>query len=166
MWRTCHAFSFFILFDFLRLKIRGVIPASITSGFSLQKINNMKRDKMKDLVYRSTSTGFTQVPNQLLRNPEVSFKAKGLLALLLSNKDGWESTMQGLLSYTKEGKSAIQSALKELEEWGYLKRIEYRSTETKRYVGTLWAYTDICEGFDMYHIIIELDKYGYEPIQG
>ena len=91
-----------------------------------------KHTRIPDVINISTTKNFTQVPNDLLRNPEISGKAKALLCLLLSNQEGWYSYMATLQKTMKEGRDAIYSGLSELEEFGYLQRIHYRDTETKK----------------------------------
>ncbi len=65
---------------------------------------------------------FTVMCNHHLRDKKLSLKAKGLLSEMLSNDDDWEYSISSLASMNKEGKDAIQAALKELEESGYLVR--------------------------------------------
>lgn len=62
------------------------------------------------------------IPNDLLNNPEVSLRAKGLFAFIQSKPDGWEFSADRISNQTKEGLQAVISALKELEKSGYLLR--------------------------------------------
>lgn len=64
---------------------------------------------------------FVVMSNKFLRNKQMSLKAKGLLALCLSLPDSWDYSMNGLVAICKENITAVRSALKELEEHGYLK---------------------------------------------
>lgn len=109
----------------------------------------MKRTSfhIPDLIYRHCEDSFTQIPNEFLRNPALSAKAKGLFCLLLSNKDGWYSHMKTIQSMMSDGKDAIRTGLKELEEAGYLKKFKYRDKDTKRIKGTLWVYSTIPNEF-------------------
>lgn len=64
---------------------------------------------------------YTTVPNAWMRDPALSFKARGLLAHLLSHTDGYEISIKSLAESTyKEGREAIMSGLKELRLRGYL----------------------------------------------
>lgn len=65
---------------------------------------------------------FTMVSNHVLKNPELSLKAKGLYAYMWSLPDDWDYSVKGLTKVLKEGKDAINEALKELEREGYLVR--------------------------------------------
>ncbi len=60
--------------------------------------------------------------NTHLRDKNLSLKAVGLLSKMLSFNDGWKFSTRGLAAICKEGPDAILSALKELEENGYLVR--------------------------------------------
>ena len=71
---------------------------------------------------------YTIVPNNFLRNPEMSLKAKGLLTLLLSFPNDWEYTEEGLLGFFKDGKISLISGLKELETLGYLTRTRVKDS--------------------------------------
>lgn len=65
---------------------------------------------------------FTMVSNHVLKNPNLSLKAKGLYAYMWSLPEDWDYSVAGLVTCLKEGKSAINEALKELEHEGYLVR--------------------------------------------
>lgn len=117
---------------------------------------------MKDAINCSMSKEFTQIPNDLLRNPEISGKAKSIQCILLSNKDGWKSYINGLKNFMSEGETAIRSGLGELEQHGYLKRIRYRNKETKQWVGSFWAYTDTPSHFNIEEQKQQLEEQGLE----
>ena len=65
---------------------------------------------------------FVQIPNSILTSPDISLKAKGILALMLSLPDNWKFSIEGIASKCKESKECIGSAIKELETAGYVKR--------------------------------------------
>ena len=52
----------------------------------------------------------------------MSLKAKGLLSLMLSLPDDWDYSIAGLATLSRDGKDSVMSALKELEQFGYLTR--------------------------------------------
>ncbi|SCJ62289.1 Uncharacterised protein [uncultured Eubacterium sp.] len=64
---------------------------------------------------------YTMVDNRLSRDTSLSLKAKGLMLNVLSLPDTWKFSVSGLVSICKENKTAVKSALKELQENGYLK---------------------------------------------
>lgn len=65
---------------------------------------------------------YTIISNSVLKNKNLSLKAKGLYAYMWSLPDDWDYSVAGLVTVLKEGKDAINEALKELEREGYLVR--------------------------------------------
>jgi len=63
---------------------------------------------------------FTQVPNNLLYNPEISFKAKGIWAYMSAKPYGWHFSADRIAEETKEERKAILAGLKELSGAGYI----------------------------------------------
>jgi hypothetical protein len=61
-----------------------------------------------------------------LEDDRLSFKAKGLLAYLLSKPDDWKIRVSDLVRKSTDGETAIYSGLKELEGNGYLTRKKVR----------------------------------------
>ena len=119
-----------------------------------------------DAINCSVSSNFTQISNNILRNPELSAKAKGILCLLLSNQQGWRSHVSTITQMMADGETSIRSGLKELEQMGYLARIPYREKNTKIRRGTIWCYTDTPRTYDFKEsdILEMLAKHGLEPI--
>ena len=69
---------------------------------------------------------FTLVPNSLLNEKQISFKAKGLYAYLNSKKDDWNFTIDLIAKNGKDGRDSVASGLKELEDFGFLERRRYK----------------------------------------
>lgn len=83
---------------------------------------------------------YTQIPNEWIRDTRISFKAKGVLHLLLSHKSGWRTSISHLSSVGKDGRDAVRTAIIELEESGYLVRSRIR--EGGKLGGSEWRLTD------------------------
>ncbi|MCR4314340.1 MAG: hypothetical protein NUV84_03780, partial [Candidatus Uhrbacteria bacterium] len=49
-------------------------------------------------------------------NPNLSYKAKGILTYILSRPDGWEVNITDLKNHGKEGAAALRTGLRELRE--------------------------------------------------
>jgi len=63
------------------------------------------------------------VSNQVLRDQTLSFKARGILAYLLSMPDNWKVSASAIARASdRDGRESILTGLKELETAGYLKR--------------------------------------------
>lgn len=69
---------------------------------------------------------YTLMSNCHLRDRELSCKACGLLSKMLSLPEEWDYTTRGLAAICKDGVDSISSALKELEQRGYLVRTRLR----------------------------------------
>ena len=81
-------------------------------------------------VYRVNKTrGYTVMANFHLKDQNLSLKAVGLLSKMLSFNNGWQFSTRGLAAICKEGPDAILSALRELEEHGYLVRHRQRDAK-------------------------------------
>ena len=65
---------------------------------------------------------FTQIPNDWVRDNRLTFKARGLLAMLMSHTQGWALSISQISKYSIEGKDALSNAVQELEKHGYLIR--------------------------------------------
>lgn len=68
------------------------------------------------------SDNFAQIHNAALADGRLSFKARGILAFLLSRPPGWKTSAERLARSGPDGERAVKSGLKELEALGYLKR--------------------------------------------
>lgn len=67
--------------------------------------------------------------NYHFKDKNLSLKAKGLLSQMLSLPDDWDYTVVGLCAINKESVGAMNSALKELENNGYLKRAKTQNNK-------------------------------------
>ena len=123
---------------------------------------NQFQNHLPDAINASPSCNFTQVPNDILRSKTLGMKGKCLLMLLLSNTEGWTSFIETIKSMIKEGSESIMTGLKELEDLGYLWRIQYRNKETKSRVGSFWAYTTTPFDFKIKSHLEFLDRNGFE----
>lgn len=73
------------------------------------------------------SDNFAQISNGALRDKNLTLRARGLLAMMLSYPAGWTITSERLALGCVEGRDAIRRVLRELEDAGYLVREKYRN---------------------------------------
>lgn len=85
--------------------------------------------------HHSFDDHFTQIPNDWLRDKNISLGAKGLLAQLLSHAPGWRISQESLARDNGIGRDAIRTLINELLEAGYLSRSEDRERNEKGYLG-------------------------------
>lgn len=86
-------------------------------------------------VFRVNKTrDYTVLSNYHFKDTRLSYKAKGLLSLMLSLPEDWDYSIDGLVSLSADGRDSIMSGLKELEKFGYLRR-EQRVNSGNRFDG-------------------------------
>ena len=79
-------------------------------------------------IFRVEKTSnFTVMSNYHLDDPRLSLKAIGLLSKILRLPPDWDYSVAGLAKICPEGKAAISTAVKELEEAGYIERRQVHS---------------------------------------
>lgn len=71
---------------------------------------------------------FTIVSNEIGRY-QLSLKAIGLYVYICSKPDNWNFSVGGTASQLKDGKDSIRSAIKELEDAGFLERQQERNPD-------------------------------------
>lgn len=65
---------------------------------------------------------FTQVINSILYNKDLSLKAKGMFAYIQAKPDDYDFSTDRIPLENKDGRDSVRSALKELQDKGFLKR--------------------------------------------
>ncbi len=93
--------------------------------------------------HHSFDDHFTQIPNSWLRDDRLTFKARGLLGLVMSHSTGWTLSINSIAEQNLEGKDAIRSAIAELQKFGYLSRDQLN--EFGRFGEAMWVTHDPSE---------------------
>lgn len=76
---------------------------------------------------------YTVMSNAHLHDKRLSLKAVGLLSIVLSLPDDWHYTVKGLVGSVKDGERAVNGALSELKQYGYLQVIKlYPNSERSK----------------------------------
>jgi hypothetical protein len=76
----------------------------------------------KTIIRQKRTRNYTIIPNDMLNNEALSFKAKGILTYLLSKPDNWNVYMGQLAKASKDGYEAVCSGVTELMDKGYVFR--------------------------------------------
>lgn len=95
---------------------------------------------------------FTQIYNYAMRDTRLTYRARGVLGSLLTHTEGYGITIKFLVAGSpegREGRDAIASALRELEQFGYLHRKREVDPVTKKMGGTEYKVTDMPDGFSV-----------------
>ena len=74
---------------------------------------------------------FLVIGNDVLRDKRLSFRARGILAYLLSMPDNWQTSSERIAAETTEGRDSIRTALRELQTAGYIHRRRYQDEAGK-----------------------------------
>jgi len=91
---------------------------------------------------------YARIHRDTIQDSSLSFRARGLLAFLLSRPDDWVVYKDELHKNCKEGRDAVRKAFGELQEAGYI--ISIRHTDDKNQ-------------FDGYSHIVYGTKQGIQP---
>jgi hypothetical protein len=83
------------------------------------------------IVRTKKNRNYTVINNTVLEDERLSFRARGIAALLLSKPDNWEISHEYLWKHGAEGRDAILKAMKELEDCGYLVRTRLQQPDGK-----------------------------------
>ena len=69
---------------------------------------------------------YTVLDNSFIKDVKLSWKAKGVMAYLLSLPEDWTIHLSEIEKHASDGKSALRSAINELKDLGYLKAEQKR----------------------------------------
>ena len=79
------------------------------------------KQKNTGLIVKSKLTEkFTTIPNSVLNDSNLSWKAKGILCKLLSNKSDWAVYKSQLQQFSTDGRDSTTAGFNELVERGYI----------------------------------------------
>jgi hypothetical protein len=67
---------------------------------------------------------YATIPNHILNDNRLSWKAKGLWAYIQSKYDGWDFSIDRICKDSEDGEKATRSGIQELEDAGYLVRTQ------------------------------------------
>ena len=96
----------------------------------------MTTDKRFDEIIRVKKCpgNFVTMNKSFLEDSRLSFKAKGILAYLLSKPDNWKVIVGNVVNACNDGKSSIYAGLKELKKYGYYKKVPIRNEQGTRII--------------------------------
>ncbi|MDX9993205.1 MAG: hypothetical protein RBS68_14285 [Anaerolineales bacterium] len=73
-------------------------------------------------VIKNPENPFVMMDKRALALPSLSYKAKGILAYLLSRPDNWIINIADVVNHSPDGDYAVRSGIKELIKAGYVRR--------------------------------------------
>jgi len=77
---------------------------------------------MPNIIRQKRKANYTVIPNEMLNNTELSFKAKAILCYLLSKPDKWSVYLSQLAKVSTDGYESVVSGMNELIEKRYVFR--------------------------------------------
>jgi len=111
---------------------KTITATHVVCPLSLQ--TNTETGKRRMIIRTRRPDRFAVIPNDALQNHALSFKARGLLAYLLSQPDDWRISSGALARLAvHDGRESIRTALKELETANYLHRRRTKDPDTGRF---------------------------------
>lgn len=86
-----------------------------------------------NIRFRKRKVSFTQVSNHLLEDKNLSWKAKGIYALIQRyiTIDDWNISIKHLISMSKDGEKSFETGWIELKKAGYLKQYRIPNKEKR-----------------------------------
>ena len=92
-------------------------------------------------LIKKDNGNYTNTNNQLVRDDDLTWKARGIFNYLWSQANEWQFYVKEIASHSKDGEKALQSGLQELERHGYLKRVN-RHSKDGSFDGLDWILDD------------------------
>lgn len=98
------------------------------------------------IIRREHNEKYTVIENATLQDRRLSWKARGILAYLLSLPDNWEFNYSDLVNRATDGRASLTTGVSELEKAGYVK-INRERDDAGRLGAAIWTIreTPTCE---------------------
>lgn len=88
-------------------------------------------------------------------NRNLSYKATGLLATMISLPPNWDFTLTGLSKIKSDGVDSIRVAMRELERYGYVHRVRSKDEKGRFSKSIYTVYEYPAEQNPYYHEIVQ-----------
>ena len=92
----------------------------------------MKQHNQTSFIRVVKSKNYTVMDNEFLRRDDLSWRAKGILAYILTLPDDWNINLNEVMRHATDGKHSFRSGWGELQEAGYVYRYPVKDEKTKR----------------------------------
>lgn len=92
-------------------------------------------------IIKGGNKNFTIVSNNIVRDQNLTWKARGIFVYLYSQSDEWDFYETEVAKHSTDGRDSLRSGLKELEDNGYLVRKRNRN-EKGQLVNSEWIIYD------------------------
>ena len=92
-------------------------------------------------IQKKSEANYTVIDNGVIKDTRLSWKARGVFVYLWSMPNNWNFYESEIANHSIDGLSALRSAIKELEKYGYLVRKRRRDSAGKL-SASLWVIAD------------------------
>src|SRR5699024_8963784 len=100
---------------------------------------------MSSIFRIKKNDNFVVMDKAFLNNPKLSWKAKGILAFMLSKPDDWTFYIDELIKHSTDGERSFRSGFKELTDNGYVKRKPIRKGQRiERWETIVYENPELC----------------------
>ena len=90
-------------------------------------------------IQKIQQSGYAQIANGALRDKRLSWRARGLLAFVLSHPDNFNAPRDWLVKQSdNDGEFVVRSILKELDSYGYRKVVRSQNQDKSIRTDTYW----------------------------
>ncbi len=124
------------------------------------EMDKNRKKTVDDTVCRiHRSAGFTLLSNCFVRSTNLQCPAIGLLGKVMSLPPSWNFTKAGISALCGDGITAVETALKELAAYGYVRITMQMPDESPtgriRYVYDFYEYSELDDSLPKYHVELE-----------
>lgn len=95
-------------------------------------------------LIKNANKFYTNISNELVQDENLSWKARGIFVYLWSQANEWQFYVSEIARHSPDGERALRSGLKELEDRGYLKRVNRKNPDGS-FNGMDWILSDTPE---------------------
>lgn len=120
-----------------RMNVADQTVADTPEPVKADKAELAESDRRVFRLTKETRGHYLAIENAALEDPRLSFRAKGMLAYLLSRSPDWVVRPNHLATVSKDKIHCVQTALKELERQGYARLVTLKG-KGGRIMGKSW----------------------------
>jgi hypothetical protein len=108
----------------------------------MSKSNELPSKRQEEIAMPETKakpSNFTQISNEVLLDERLSFKARGILCLLISRPKEWKIYIDEIVERSEaDGKHSVRTGFKELKALGYVDLVKVWNDATGQFEGTVY----------------------------
>jgi len=95
-------------------------------------------------IVKGRENPYSMIANEPVLDKRLSFRARGILWLCLTRPNDWQFNARYLQNMSdREGRDAIQTALRELEAAQYIYRTQVRDPQSRKFAGSIWLVFEV-----------------------